>query len=137
MNYNKFNIEDLLQDLPDEQVSQGFKDKVMHQIEAMPQTASIKNQLLPERYLLFFSLFAGILALIFLADFDFISQYLLQFTQFFGSWLQAEQKSLPALLELIGNLPALSLAVIPALLLLFGFERLMHKRFFSNNVGLI
>ncbi len=137
MKYNKFNINDLIQQLPDEKVNHDFKDKVMNQIAVMPQTVSTRNRLLPERYLLFFSLFVGLLTLIFLADFEFVSQYLIQFAQFFGSWLQTEQKALPALLELIGNLPALSLAIIPAILALFAFERLMHNRFFSKNAGLI
>jgi hypothetical protein len=66
-----------------------------------------------------------------------VSQYLLQFAQFFGNWIQTEQKTLPALIELIGNLPALSLTIIPALLLLFVFEHLMHKRFFTKNANLI
>jgi hypothetical protein len=137
MKDNKFNIDNLIQQLPDEKVNHNFKDKVMNQIAAMPQTEPARNQLLPERYLLFFSLFVGLLTLIFLADFEFVSQYLVQFAQFFGSWLQTEQKALPALLELIGNLPALSLAIIPAIFALFAFERLMHNRFFSKNAGLI
>jgi len=137
MKDNKFNIDNLIQQLPDEKVSYDFKAKVMNQIAAIPQTEPAKNQLLPERYLLFFSLFAGLLTLIFLIDFEFVSQFLIQFAQFFGSWLQTEQKALPALLELIGNLPALSLAIIPAILALFAFERLMHNRFFSKNAGLI
>ncbi|HOI32656.1 MAG TPA: hypothetical protein PLC47_07815 [Bacteroidales bacterium] len=109
----------------------------MHQIAGLPQTAPARNQLLPERYLLFFSLFVGLLTLILLADFEFVSQYLLQFAQFFGGWIQTEQKALPAFLEMIGNLPALSLAFIPAILALFALERLMHIRFFSKNASLI
>jgi hypothetical protein len=137
MKQNKFTVDNLLRELPDEKVSAGFKANVMHQIAGLPQIAPVKNQLLPERYLLFFSLLVGSLTLIFLADFEFISQYLLQFVQFFGSWIQTEQKALPAFLELIGNLPALSLAIIPAILALFAFERLMHTRFFSKSASLI
>jgi len=137
MKYNKFNINDLLQELPDEKVNHDFKDKVMNQIAAMPQTEPARNQLLPERYLLFFSLFVGLLTLIFLLDFEFVSQFLIQFAQSFGGWIQTEQKALPAFFELIDNLPALSLAIIPAIFALFAFERLMHNRFFSKNAGLI
>ncbi|MDD4373375.1 MAG: hypothetical protein PHG67_05610 [Bacteroidales bacterium] len=137
MKHNKFNLKDLLQEMPDEKVSTGFKANVMHQIAGLPQTAPARNQLLPERYLLFFSLFVGLLTLILLADFEFVSQYLLQFAQFFGGWIQTEQKALPAFLEMIGNLPALSLAFIPAILALFALERLMHIRFFSKNASLI
>ncbi|MDA3944113.1 MAG: hypothetical protein PF694_11315 [Bacteroidetes bacterium] len=132
MNPNENYISKLLGKIPKEKVSNGFADQVMQKIEAQATENIVDHKMLPERYMLITSLLAGLLSIIVLADFSFVNTALFQLMQFSGQFFQGKREILTTLAETVSNLPSVSLAVIPALLLLFGVERLMHKGFSSK-----
>lgn len=132
MNLNDEYIDQLLGKVPKEKAAPGFAEQVMRKLEAQPAPQSIKQAMLPERYLLLMSLLVGMLTLIFMADFSLISTYFSKSVQFILTYFQSRQELLPTVLDAVRNLPALSLVIFPAIGLLLLMQALLQKTGFKQ-----
>jgi len=132
MNLNDEYIDQLLGKVPKEKAAPNFADQVMQKLEAQPAPQSLKQSMLPERYLLIISLLVGMLTLVFMADFSLISTYFSQSIQFLLTYFQSRQELLPTVLDAVRNLPSLSLVIFPAIGLLLIMQALLHKTGFKH-----
>ncbi|MCK9451408.1 MAG: hypothetical protein M0Q90_06935 [Bacteroidales bacterium] len=132
MNLNDEYIDQLLGKVPKEKVAPDFADQVMQKLEKQATPQSIKQAMLPERYLLLISLLMVMLTLVFMADFSLINTYFSQSVQFILTYFQGRQEVLPSVLDTVRNLPALSLVIFPAIGLLLILQALLQKTGFKQ-----
>lgn len=136
MELNDEYIDQLLGKIPKEKAAADFADGVMQKIEAQAATQAVKQSMLPERYLLLFSLLGGLLVLVFMADFSLVSNFFSKPVQLFIHYFQSKPDVLPGLLKAVRHLPSLSLAIFSAIGLLLVIERILQKFSFKQRAGI-
>lgn len=127
-------IDKLLRQLTPEKAPEGFSNTVMNQIAALPVPESIHQDIKPDRYFLFLSLIAIIIALIFTIDMSFVTTWISMGGSLINQLLQPNDQILTNMIHTVQKIPSLALIVVMGIAALLLGERLISRKISQNRL---